>query len=70
MKNGLKKNAIKEDAITLTSKEMEGRLSGTTGAFKAATYLSNRLFELGYYPLPYAKDYLQPVSVFASRLVR
>lgn len=59
---------IYEVAKVLTDPFMEGRLSGTRGAKRAAEYLSSQLNEIGYLPHPQFRDYLVPIEVFASRL--
>lgn len=60
---------MEKDAEILASKEMAGRLSGTEGALKSATYLADRLFEMGYSPQPGGRSFFNPINVFASRLV-
>lgn len=57
-----------ETAVKLTSKNMQGRLSGSIGARIAANYLADQLKQIGYIPYPGFGSFLVPISVFASRL--
>jgi aminopeptidase YwaD len=53
----------------LTSLDTAGRLSGTEGAKKTATYLANQLSSMGYKSAGTHRDFFQPVNVPATRLL-
>lgn len=54
------------DVHYLSGSDTAGRLSGTVGAKKAATYLADQLKELGFQP--YGSSYFEPIEVKAARL--
>jgi len=60
-------NRLSKDIAFLTSRETEGRVSGSVGAKVAANYLANRLSELGAKPAG-EDEYFTYLDVVAARL--
>lgn len=60
-------NRLKKHIEVLSSPELEGRFTGTTGASKAADYLVSQLKSMGVKPFS-MNEYLQPLEVPTTRI--
>ena len=64
---GIEPDSIYAHVKILGSDSLEGRATGTRGAFKASEYIAGKLGQLGVSALPDAPNYFQDIPMHGSR---